>query len=113
MTVKTVGAQLLKQVALKKSELPAATHGAMSFYGYTTRAVGIAIASLVDAFVRSDGFSARHVDRRLDRVRRPDISHRQRGDRGRKAIIGALALYLDFIDLFLLLLQLFGRRRLD
>ncbi len=30
---------------------------------------------------------------------------------GRKAVIGALRLYLDFINLFLSLLQLFGDRR--
>ena len=30
---------------------------------------------------------------------------------GRKAIMGALTLYLDFINLFLFLLRLFGRRR--
>jgi uncharacterized protein len=30
---------------------------------------------------------------------------------GRKAILGALALYLDFINLFMVLLQLFGQRR--
>ena len=30
---------------------------------------------------------------------------------GRKAIMGALALYLDFINIFLFLLQLFGDRR--
>ena len=29
---------------------------------------------------------------------------------GRKAVMGALALYLDFINLFMMLLQLFGRR---
>ena len=29
----------------------------------------------------------------------------------KKAILGALALYLDFINLFMLLLQLFGQRR--
>ncbi|HEY9215035.1 MAG TPA: Bax inhibitor-1/YccA family protein, partial [Ancylobacter sp.] len=29
---------------------------------------------------------------------------------GRKAIMGALTLYLDFINLFLMLLQLFGNR---
>ena len=32
---------------------------------------------------------------------------------GKKAVLGALALYLDFINLFLLLLQLFGQRRSD
>ena len=30
---------------------------------------------------------------------------------GKKAVMGALTLYLDFINLFLLLLQLFGQRR--
>jgi len=30
---------------------------------------------------------------------------------GRKAVMGALALYLDFINLFLMLLRLFGGRR--
>ena len=30
---------------------------------------------------------------------------------GRKAMMGALRLYLDFINLFLLLLRLFGDRR--
>jgi FtsH-binding integral membrane protein len=32
---------------------------------------------------------------------------------GKKAILGALALYLDFINLFMMLLQLFGQRRQD
>jgi FtsH-binding integral membrane protein len=30
---------------------------------------------------------------------------------GRKAIMGALALYLDFVNLFLMLLRLFGNSR--
>jgi FtsH-binding integral membrane protein len=30
---------------------------------------------------------------------------------GRKAVMGALSLYLDFINLFLMLLRLFGGRR--
>jgi len=30
---------------------------------------------------------------------------------GRKAVMGALSLYLDFINLFMMLLQLFGNRR--
>ena len=30
---------------------------------------------------------------------------------GKKALMGALRLYLDFINLFILLLQLFGQRR--
>jgi FtsH-binding integral membrane protein len=30
---------------------------------------------------------------------------------GRKAVMGALSLYLDFINLFMMLLRLFGGRR--
>jgi len=30
---------------------------------------------------------------------------------GRAAIVGALALYLDFINLFIMMLELFGNRR--
>ena len=32
-------------------------------------------------------------------------------DEGRAAIMGALALYLDFINLFLFLLRIFGQER--
>ena len=39
----------------------------------------------------------------------------ERGDdvtwAGRKAVMGALRLYLDFINLFLMMLRLFGDRR--
>jgi hypothetical protein len=34
-----------------------------------------------------------------------------KGVRGGAAVAGALALYLDFINIFLLILQLFGDRR--
>ena len=33
------------------------------------------------------------------------------GEEGKKAIMGALTLYLDFINLFIMLIQLFGQRR--
>jgi FtsH-binding integral membrane protein len=33
------------------------------------------------------------------------------GKTGSYAVVGALSLYLDFINLFLFLLRLFGRRR--
>ena len=32
-------------------------------------------------------------------------------DIGKKAVMGALTLYLDFINLFIMLLRLFGQRR--
>jgi FtsH-binding integral membrane protein len=82
--------------------ITAATYAAMSLYGYTTRSdlsgfgsfllmslIGIVIASIVNIFV---GSSALQIA-------------------GKKAVIGALALYLDFINLFMMLLQLFGQRR--
>jgi uncharacterized protein len=117
--------------------ITAATYGAMSLYGYTTRAdlakfgaflflglIGIVIASLVNVFVRSDGFqfiisivgvivfvglTAYDTQRIKEMYLESDIEEIA----GKKAIIGALALYLDFINLFLLLLQLFGQRRQD
>jgi FtsH-binding integral membrane protein len=33
------------------------------------------------------------------------------GDTGKEEVMGALSLYLDFINLFLMLLQLFGDRK--
>jgi FtsH-binding integral membrane protein len=33
------------------------------------------------------------------------------GDTGKEEVMGALSLYLDFINLFLMLLQLFGGRK--
>ena len=40
----------------------------------------------------------------------PQCAHDDGTVTGRKAIMGALRLYLDFINLFLMLLQLFGNR---
>lgn len=115
--------------------ITAATYGAMSLYGYTTRAdlskfgtflfmglIGIVIASLVNIFVRSDavqfvvsivgvivfvGLTAYDTQRIKEMYLESDSEQIA----GKKAIVGALTLYLDFINLFLLLLQLFGQRR--
>ncbi len=117
--------------------ITAATYGAMSFYGYTTRAdlskfgaflfmglIGIVIASLVNVFVRSDGFQfvisivgvlvfVGLTAYDTQRIKEMYLESDSEEIAGKKAIIGALALYLDFINLFLLLLQLFGQRRQD
>jgi hypothetical protein len=115
--------------------ITAATFGAMSLYGYTTGAdlskfgaflfmglVGIVIASLVNIFIRSDavqfvisivgvivfvGLTAYDTQR----IKGMYLESDSEEIAGKKAIIGALALYLDFINLFLLLMQLFGQRR--
>jgi len=113
----------------------AATFGAMSLYGYTTKRdltgwgsflfmglIGIIIASVVGFFVQSSalqfvisvagvliftGLTA------YDTQKIKEIYYV--GDdgtvTGRKAIMGALNLYLDFINLFLMLLRLMGNRR--
>ena len=117
--------------------ITAATYGAMSLYGYTTRAdlskfgaflfmglIGIVIASLVNLFVRSDGFQfvisivgvivfVGLTAYDTQRIKEMYLESDSEEIAGKKAIIGALALYLDFINLFLLLLQLFGQRRQD
>jgi FtsH-binding integral membrane protein len=117
--------------------ITAATYGAMSLYGYTTRAdlskfgaflfmglIGIVIASLVNIFVRSDGFQfvisivgvivfVGLTAYDTQRIKQMYLESDSEETAGKKAIIGALALYLDFINLFMLLLQLFGQRRQD
>jgi hypothetical protein len=115
--------------------ITAATYGAMSLYGFTTGAdlsrfgsflfmglIGIVIASLVNIFVRSDavqfvisivgvilfvGLTAYDTQRIKALYLESDTEELA----GKKAVMGALALYLDFINLFMLLLQLFGQRR--
>ena len=73
-------------------------------------------------FWKSDGPAVRHLDRRRDRVHGPDglgraaaEGHGRRrcpeGQYGSYAVVGALALYLDFINLFLFLLRFLGGRR--
>jgi uncharacterized protein len=113
----------------------AATYGAMSLYGYTTRSdlsgfgsfllmglIGIVIASIVNIFIESSalqfaisiigvivfvGLTAYDTQRIKEMYLESDTDEIA----GKKAVLGALALYLDFINLFMLLLQLFGQRR--
>ncbi|MFQ3459854.1 Bax inhibitor-1/YccA family protein [Bradyrhizobium pachyrhizi] len=115
--------------------ITAATFGAMSLYGYTTRAdlsrfgsflmmglIGIVIASLVNIFIGSSalqfaisiigvivfvGLTAYDTQRIKEMYLESDTGEIA----GKKAVLGALALYLDFINLFMMLLQLFGHRR--
>ncbi|BCP55669.1 membrane protein [Kaistia sp. 32K] len=115
--------------------ITAATFGAMSLYGYTTKRdltgmgsflfmglIGIIIASIVNIFVGSSamGFAISVLGVLIftgltayDTQKIKEMYYV--GDdgtvAGRKAIMGALTLYLDFINLFLMLLRLFGDRR--
>lgn len=116
--------------------ITAGTFGAMSLYGYTTKKdltgmgsflfmglIGIIIASLVNLFIQSSaihfavsvigvlvfvGLTAYDTQR----IRNEYYYYANAGvSMGHMAIKGALSLYLDFINLFVMLLQLFGDRR--
>ena len=103
--------------------------GAMSLYGYLTKSdltswgsflfmglVGVVIASLVNIFLQSSmiywvvSFCGVIVFTGLTAYDTQKIKNL--GNTGRKgAILGALTLYLDFINMFLIMLRLFGNRR--
>jgi FtsH-binding integral membrane protein len=113
----------------------AASFGALSLWGYTTQRdlsafgsflimglFGIIIASLVNLFLQSSAMAfvisvvgvlvfagltawdTQRIKEMYDPMDDGTVG-------GRKAVMGALALYLDFINLFLMLLRLFGDRR--
>jgi uncharacterized protein len=115
--------------------ITAATFLAMSLYGYTTRTdlarfgsfllmglIGVIIASLVNLFFHSSamqfaisvigvlvftGLTAWDTQRIKEMYWEGDSAVVA----GKKAVMGALALYLDFINLFVMLMQLMGQRR--
>ena len=111
------------------------TFAAMSLYGYTTKKdltklggflfmglIGIIIASLVNLFFQS---SALHFAISVigvlvfvgltaydtQRIKEMYYAGDSESVGGKKALMGALRLYLDFINLFIMLLRLFGQRR--
>jgi uncharacterized protein len=107
----------------------------MSLYGYTTKTdltrfgsflfmglIGIVIASVVNLFVGSTGlqFAISVIGVIVftgltawdtQRIKEMYVENLGAPDASKVAIMGALALYLDFINLFTMLLQLFGQRR--
>ena len=114
----------------------AGTFGAMSLYGYTTKKdltswgsflfmglIGLIIASVVNMFMQSSmmstiisyagvlifvGLTAYDTQK----IKEMNIIGNEGTDEDTKeAIRGALTLYLDFINLFLMLLRLMGDRR--
>ncbi|MBO4907366.1 MAG: Bax inhibitor-1/YccA family protein [Bacteroidaceae bacterium] len=115
----------------------ALTFGGMSLFGYTTKRdltslrgfllmtlLGLLIATVVNFFMQSEGFSMllTYVGVFLfvgltaydtQKIKQMTYAAQTTGDEatvGRIAILGALSLYLDFINLFLYILRLFGRR---
>lgn len=115
--------------------IAAATFGAMSLFGYTTKRdltqfgsflimglIGLIIAMVVNIFLASSalGFAISVIGVLIfvgltaydtQKIKNLYSVHDDGTVSGRKAIMGALALYLDFLNIFLFLLQLFGDRR--
>lgn len=115
--------------------ITAGTFGAMSLYGYSTRRdltslggfllmglVGIILASIVNIFLKSTGLQfivsiagvlvfvgLTAFD--TQQIKLSYVEGEESEAAGKKAIMGALQLYLDFINLFLILLRFFGDRR--
>ena len=115
--------------------ITAGTFGAMSIYGYTTKKdltklgsflmmglFGIIIASIVNMFMKSTmmyyvisivgvlifvGLTAYDTQK----IKNMYLASDSGEILGKKAVMGALTLYLDFINLFIMLLRLFGQRR--
>ncbi len=115
--------------------ITATTFGAMSIYGYTTKRdltamgsflfmglIGIIIASIVNIFMQSSmmyfvisvlgvlifvGLTAYDTQK----IKNMYMAYDSGEVSAKKAIMGALTLYLDFINLFIMLLRLFGARR--
>lgn len=115
--------------------ITAGTFGVMAFAGYTTKQdlskmgsilmmalVGIIIASIANFFFRSGqldyiisilgvlvftGLTAWDVQK----IKRIQEENPEAAADGKLAIMGALTLYLDFINLFLFLLRIFGGNR--
>jgi hypothetical protein len=84
--------------------------------------VGIIIASLVNLFLRSTqldwlisivgvGVFAGLTAHDTQRIKAMYDPNEDATSAGRKAVIGALSLYLNFINLFMMLLRLAGNRR--
>jgi len=116
--------------------ITAVTFGVMSIYGYVTKTdltrtrsilfmglIGILVLSLVNLFLRSSGMAwfisllSLFVFLGLTAYDMQKLKAYYFGTQGNPelrsnlGIIGALSLYLDFINLFLTMLRFFGRRR--
>ncbi|MGQ9814389.1 MAG: Bax inhibitor-1/YccA family protein [Candidatus Roseilinea sp.] len=116
--------------------ITAGTFALVSAYGYATKRdltslgslgvmalIGLILGSIVNLFLQSEGLMwaltyigvlvfVGLIAYDTQRIKRMAHGIGEDGEVQRKAaIIGALALYLDFINLFIRLLRIFGRRR--
>jgi len=115
--------------------ISAASFGALSLYGYTTQRdlspigsflvmglFGLILAMIVNIFLKSTGldFAISAIGVLIfagltawdtQRIKEMYSANDDGTIAGRKAVMGALTLYLDFINLFLFLLRFLGDRR--
>ncbi|MDH5189530.1 MAG: Bax inhibitor-1/YccA family protein [Rhodospirillaceae bacterium] len=115
--------------------ITAGTFAGMSIYGYSTKRdltafgsflimglIGIIIASIVNIFMQSPmlywvisiagvGIFVGLTAYDTQKIKLMYLESDGHVTAGKKAIMGALTLYLDFINLFIMLLRLFGERR--
>jgi len=113
----------------------AGTFGAMSLYGYTTKRdlttvgniaimalIGLLIASIVNIFLHSAALYwvityagvlifVALTARDTQKIKNLATQVNDESSAGRIAVLGSLILYLDFINLFIFLLRIFGVRR--
>lgn len=114
----------------------ALTFGAMSLYGYMTKAdltsignmsmmvlLGLVIGMVVNMFLQSERFDyvlsgigvviftllTAYDTQKIKQMAQPMLAQKEMA--GKVTVIGALTLYLDFINLFLFLLRFMGQRR--
>ncbi|WP_108815285.1 Bax inhibitor-1/YccA family protein [Loktanella sp. Alg231-35] len=117
--------------------ITAISFASLSFWGYTTKkdisgwgsflimgVVGLLVAMIVNIFLQSDAimFAISAIGVLIfagltaydtQKIKNDYVAHAAHGDSewlGKAAIMGALNLYLDFINMFIFLLQLFGSR---
>jgi FtsH-binding integral membrane protein len=117
--------------------ITAIAFASLSLYGYTTKKdlsamgtflmmglIGLIVAMLVNLFLQSSGLAfaisaigvlifAGLTAYDTQRIKTEYVAHAAHGDTewlGKAAIMGALSLYLNFINMFMMLLSLFGNR---
>lgn len=118
--------------------ITAATFGAMALFGYTTKKdlstigrillmalIGLIIASIANLFIKSSGMGmiinyagvlifvglTAYDTQKIKEIVKNNITVEGGASVPKIAVIGALTLYLDFINLFLKLLRIMGKRK--
>lgn len=137
VTLSVILAMYTQESVVGTFVITAVMFGALSFYGYTTKRsltgmgnflfmalIGIIVASLVNIWLQSSamywvityagvlifaGLTAYDTQKLKEMGAQIDVDDKE--NMRKFVILGALNLYLDFINLFLMLLRIFGDRR--